>query len=183
MQNTDFNRNLDVVIVGAGFSGLYMVHSMRKRGLKVKSFEKGNGVGGTWYWNRYPGAGSDIESLEYSYSFSEELQQEWKWKERYASQPELEAYLEHVADKFDLNKDIELNVSVDEMVWMQDQAKWKVTLSTGEVISAKFMVMATGLLSSPKKVEFEGSDDFQGELYKTYNWPHEDVSFKGKKLE
>ena len=182
MQNKDFNRNLDVAIIGAGFSGLYMVHSMRNRGLSVKSFEKGNGVGGTWYWNRYPGAGSDIESLEYSYSFSEELQQEWKWKERYASQPELEAYLEHVADRFDLNKDIELNVSVDEMVWIQDQARWKVTLSTGEVISARFMVMATGLLSSPKKVEFEGSDEFKGELYKTYDWPHEDVSFKGKKV-
>ena len=176
------DRELDVVIVGAGFSGLYMVLSLRNRGLSVKAFEKGHGVGGTWYWNRYPGAGSDIESLEYSYSFSQELQQEWKWKERYASQPELEAYLEHVAERFDINKDIELGVHVDLMEWSEDQGQWIVTLSTGEVVAARYCIMATGLLSSPKKVDFLGRSDFKGRVLETYNWPHEKVDFEGKKV-
>lgn len=177
-----FDRELDVAIVGAGFSGLYMILCMRNRGLTVKAFEKGKGVGGTWYWNRYPGAGSDIESLEYSYSFSNELQQEWKWKERYASQPELEAYLEHVADKFDLNRDIEFEVHVDFIQWLEDDRKWMLRLSSGEVIVARYCVMATGLLSSPKKVTFEGRDEFNGAVLETYNWPHDKQSFEGKRV-
>ena len=176
------SRELDVAIVGAGFSGLYMVMCLRNRGLNVKAFEKGMGVGGTWYWNRYPGAGSDIESLEYSYSFSNDLQQDWKWKERYASQPELEAYLEHVAERYDLNKDIELGVHVDLMEWVEKDSKWILTLSTGEVVGAQHCIMATGLLSAPKKVHFEGRDDFSGRVLETYNWPHEKIDFTGKRV-
>ena len=145
-------RELDVAVVGAGFSGIYVVYSFKKKGLNVRAFEKGSGVGGTWFWNRYPGCGSDIESLEYSYSFSDELQQEWKWKERYGSQPEIEAYLEHVTDKFDLRDEIELNKEVIDLAWESQSGRWKLRFIDGEVVLARFVVMATGLLSSPKKI-------------------------------
>ena len=115
---------LDVVIVGAGFSGLYSLYRLRKMNLKCRIFDSASGVGGTWYWNRYPGCGSDIESLEYSYSFSEELQQEWKWSQRYASQPELERYANHVADRFDLRKDIQLKTRIRSIVWQEAKGYW-----------------------------------------------------------
>ena len=175
-------RELDVAVVGAGFSGIYVVYSFKKKGLNVRAFEKGSGVGGTWFWNRYPGCGSDIESLEYSYSFSDELQQEWKWKERYGSQPEIEAYLEHVTDKFDLRDEIELNKEVIDLAWESQSGRWKLRFVDGEVVLARFVVMATGLLSSPKKISFTGSENFQGEMLETYNWPHEEISFEGKRV-
>ena len=173
---------LDVAIVGAGYSGIYMVYSCRQRGLRVKAFEKGAGVGGTWYWNRYPGCGSDIESLEYSFSFSEELQQEWKWKDRYASQPEIEEYLEYVTEKFDLRGDIELEKEVSEMLWIDKRKRWKITFNNSQTVFAKYCVMATGLLSSPKSVSFEGEENFQGEILETYKWPHREVDCDGKKV-
>ncbi|MAA55148.1 MAG: cyclohexanone monooxygenase [Porticoccaceae bacterium] len=181
-ETNESSRELDVAVIGAGFSGIYVVYSFKKRGLNVKAFEKGAGVGGTWFWNRYPGCGSDIESLEYSYSFSEELQQDWKWKERYGSQPEIEAYLEHVTDRFGLRDDIELAKEVVDLLWEGHSNRWRVSFADGEIVSAKFCVMATGLLSSPKKVEFPGLSTFHGELLETYNWPHEHVSFEGKRV-
>ena len=179
---TNSVRELDVAVIGAGFSGIYVVYSFKKKGLNVKAFEKGSGVGGTWFWNRYPGCGSDIESLEYSYSFSEELQQDWKWKERYGSQPEIEAYLEHVTDRFHLRDDIELDKEVVEMIWEGQSGRWRLSFEDGEVLYARFCVMATGLLSSPKKVTFPGSEKFQGDILETYNWPHEEISFEGKRV-
>ena len=179
---TNSVRELDVAVIGAGFSGIYVVYSFKKKGLNVKAFEKGSGVGGTWFWNRYPGCGSDIESLEYSYSFSEELQQDWKWKERYGSQPEIEAYLEHVTDRFHLRDDIELDKEVVEVIWEGQSGQWRLSFEDGEVLYTRFCVMATGLLSSPKKVTFPGSEKFQGDILETYNWPHEEISFEGKRV-
>ena len=171
---------LDVAIIGAGFSGLYALHKFRKVGLAVKVYERAEGVGGTWYWNRYPGAGSDIESMEYSYSFDEDLQQEWKWKERYASQPEIEAYLQHVAERFDLLRDIVFGIDVQQMSWDDATKHWDVVFSDGSRIQAKFVVMATGLLSAPKEVGIDGVDEFSGRLLHTSNWPREQVDFHGR---
>ena len=174
--------HLDVAIVGAGFSGIYMVYRLRKLGLKVRAYESGGGVGGTWYWNRYPGCGSDIESLEYSYGFSEELQQEWHWSKRYAPQPEIEAYLNHVADRFDIRKDIQLNTRIESTVYDEKSEHWTLTTNHGEVIVAQFCVMATGLLSAPKPVEIKGFKTFKGRTLHTSNWPHEKVDFSGKRV-
>ena len=173
---------LDVAIVGAGFSGIYMVHRLRKLGLKVRAYESGGGVGGTWYWNRYPGCGSDIESLEYSYGFSEELQQEWKWSKRYAPQPEIEAYLNHVTDRFDIRKDIQLNTRIESTIYDEKSETWTLTTNHGEVIVAPFCVMATGLLSAPKPIEIKGFKSFKGRTLYTSNWPAEPVDFTGKRV-
>jgi cyclohexanone monooxygenase len=175
-------RQLDVVIVGAGFSGLYMLHRLRQLGLKLRVYEAGGGVGGTWYWNRYPGAGSDIESLEYSYGFSEELQQDWKWSKRYAPQPEIEAYLNHVADRFDLRRDIELETRIETTRWDEERQRWVLQTSRGETVIAQFCVMATGLLSEPKKIDIPGAEDFAGQTLHTYNWPKDKVDFRGKRV-
>src|SRR5882672_9556949 len=144
MADGSTRRDLDVVIVGAGFSGLYMLHKLRGQGLKARVFEAGPSVGGTWYWNRYPGARVDIESQEYSYSFSAELEKEWVWSERYAAQPELLAYLNHVADRFDLRGDIELNTRVAAAVFDEKAGRWTITTHAGDKVSARFCVMATG---------------------------------------
>ena len=137
-------QRYDAVVVGAGFAGLYALHRMRGHGLRVRVLEAGSGVGGTWFWNRYPGARCDVESLEYSYSFSEELQQEWSWSERYPAQPELLRYLEHVADRFELWPDIQLDTRVTAATFDEDADEWTVTTEAGEVFSARFCVMATG---------------------------------------
>ena len=172
-------ESLDVAIVGAGFAGLYMLHRARKLGLRARVFEQGGGVGGTWYWNRYPGARCDVESLEYSYSFDERLQQEWRWSERYASQPEILRYLEHVAERFDLKKDIEFNcritsASFDGKCWVVSDGKTQVRTS--------FLVMATGCLSSTNHPKFDGLDSYQGKTYHTGRWPHEGVDFTGLRV-
>lgn len=177
MANRD---NLDIVIIGAGFSGLYMLYKLRKSGYRARIYEKGHGVGGTWYWNRYPGAGSDIESLEYSYGFDDALQQEWEWKERYASQPELEKYLEHVAERFDLNKDIVFGQTVAGLQWDEVAAQWRCEFSDGDVVVAPYVVMATGLLSAPKEPDFEGLENFKGRVLITSSWPHEEVDLAGR---
>jgi cyclohexanone monooxygenase len=173
---------LDIAIVGAGFSGLYMLHKARAMGLSARVFEAGSGVGGTWFWNRYPGARVDIESHEYSYSFSEELEHEWKWSERYAAQPELLRYLNHVADRFDLRRDIRFETRVTSAAFDEAARRWIVTTDKGDRISARYCVMATGCLSVPKKIDIPGADTFKGEVYNTSSWPSEKVDFRGKRV-
>ena len=174
-------RTLDVVIVGAGFSGLYMLHRLHQLGETARVFEAGSSVGGTWFWNRYPGARVDIESQEYSYSFSPELDADWKWTERYAAQPELLAYLNHVADRFNLRSDIELETRVTSAVYDEAEQRWTVTTDKGEVLSARYSVMATGCLSVPKdSIELPGADTFNGPSWHTGRWPEGGVDFTGK---
>ena len=145
---------LDVLIVGAGMAGLYALYHMRERGLSAVAWEAGDGVGGTWYWNRYPGARVDIESVEYSYSFSDELQQEWDWTERYAAQPELLRYFNHVADRFDLRKSIALETRVKSAVFDEASNLWEITSDNGDVAYARFCFMATGFLSALRLIMF-----------------------------
>ncbi|MFN6442054.1 MAG: flavin-containing monooxygenase [Nostoc sp. DedSLP01] len=180
--NQEPSVNFDVVIVGAGFAGLYMLHLMRKLGLCACVFEAGSGVGGTWFWNRYPGAQCDVESMEYSYQFSDELQLEWVWTQRYASQPEILRYLNHVADRFDLRRDIQLNTRVLSATFDEAVGRWLVETSAGECVSAQFCIMATGCLSSTNTPNFKGREDFAGSSYHTGDWPHEGVDFTGKRV-
>jgi cyclohexanone monooxygenase len=172
----------DVLIVGAGFAGLYMLHDLRKRGYLTKVIEAGDGIGGTWYWNRYPGARCDLESKQYSYSFSDELQQEWQWSERYATQPEILRYLNHVADRFDLRKDIQLGTRVTSVIFNEDLSRWMIETNRGDRISAKFCVMATGCLSVPKDPNIKGLDQFNGNVYRTSTWPDYEVNFTGRRV-
>jgi cyclohexanone monooxygenase len=176
----DQPTRVDAVVVGAGISGLYTLYRLRGLGLRVRVIEAADGVGGTWYWNRYPGARCDIESMTYSYSFSEELEQEWTWTERYAAQPEILAYLEHVADRFDLRRDIQLSTRVTAARW--GDGRWTVETDRGEVLSAQFLVMATGCLSVPRLPDIPGLERFRGEAYHTGLWPHEPVEFEGKRV-
>ncbi len=173
---------LDVLIVGAGFSGMYMALKAREQGLSHQVIEAGSGVGGTWYWNRYPGARVDIQSLEYSFGFDEKLEQEWRWTERYAPQPELLAYANHVADRFALRPAIRFNTRVTAAHWDAAADGWNVTLDTDEVIPARFVVLATGCLSVPTDVTFAGLGDYQGRIYRTSRWPHEGVDFSGQRV-
>jgi cyclohexanone monooxygenase len=177
---TALKSNADVVVVGAGFAGLYMLHRLRGMGLQVQVLEAASDVGGTWYWNRYPGARCDVESMEYSYSFSEELQQEWNWTERYATQPEILKYINHVADRFDLRRDVQFNTRVSSAIYDEASSRWAVTTENGEVVNAQFCVMATGCLSAAKPPEIKGRDLFKGPSYHTGLWPHEPVDFTGK---
>jgi cyclohexanone monooxygenase len=173
---------LDAVVVGAGFAGLYMLHRLRGLGLSVRVFEAGDGVGGTWYWNRYPGARCDVESLEYSYQFDEDLQQEWKWSERYSPQSEILEYLNHVADRFDLRRDIQFETRVVSAHYDEATDRWHVATDRGNRLRARFCVMATGCLSSANTPDFEGLADFQGDVFHTGRWPHEGVDFSGKRV-
>ena len=175
-------RTFDAVVVGAGFAGLYMIHRLRQAGFRVRAYEAGGGVGGTWYWNRYPGARCDVESMEYSYSFSEALQQEWEWTERYAGQPEILRYAEHVTERFDLKRDIVFNTRVTRAVFAPDANEWRIDTDAGEQCAARFLIMATGCLSSANVPAFEGRDDFQGETYHTGRWPHTPPRFAGKRV-
>ncbi|MFM9082930.1 MAG: flavin-containing monooxygenase, partial [Actinomycetota bacterium] len=150
--------DVDVVVVGAGFAGLYMIHRTRAEGLSVRVFEAGDDVGGTWYWNRYPGARCDVESVEYSYSFDEALQQEWNWTERYAAQPEILDYARHVADRFDLRRDITFSTRVVSAHFDEESSTWVVTTDAGETVVSRFLVMATGCLSSANIPAFPGAE-------------------------
>lgn len=172
----------DAVVVGAGFAGLYMLHRLRETGLRTTVLETGGGIGGTWFWNRYPGARCDIESLDYSYSFSPELEQEWDWSERYPSQPEILRYLEHVADKFDLRRDVQLNTRVVAAAFDESSNRWTVRTDRDERLQPQFLIMATGCLSSTKTPEFPGMAEFRGRALHTGNWPHEEVDFTGQRV-
>ena len=176
------NEHFDAVIVGAGFAGMYMLHCLRKLGFSARVFEAGSDVGGTWYWNRYPGARCDIESLQYSYSFSEELDQEWEWTEKYAPQPEILAYANHVADRFDLRRDIRFDTRVTTLAFDEAAKRWNVETDTGERCSARFCIMAVGCLSAANHPRFEGFENYRGEVLHTGEWPHEPVDFSGKRV-
>ena len=173
---------LDAIVVGGGLGGLYALHRLRKLGLTARAFEAGSGVGGTWFWNRYPGARCDVESLEYSYAFDDDLQQEWHWPERYGNQPEILRYIEHVADRFDLRRDVILNTRVVSAQFDQAANLWTVRTDTGVVARAPFCIMATGNLSTPRVPDFKGIENFKGKWYHTGLWPHEGVDFSGLRV-
>jgi cyclohexanone monooxygenase len=176
------SETYDVVVVGAGFAGMYMLHRLRGLGLSVRVYEQGGDVGGTWYWNRYPGARCDVESMQYSYSFSDELQQEWEWSERYAPQPEILKYAGHVADRFNLRGDIQLDTRVDRAAFDEDENIWSVTTSDGNTVTAKYVVLATGCLSNARMPDINGLADFEGQVYHTGHWPHEPIDFSGQRV-
>jgi cation diffusion facilitator CzcD-associated flavoprotein CzcO len=181
VKNAD-DRPLDAVVVGAGFAGLYALHKLRGHGLSVRVIEAAPQLGGTWYYNRYPGARCDVESIDYCYSFSDELQQEWNWTEKYATQAEILRYLNWVADKLDLRRDIALNTRVVSVVLDETTLRWTVTTDAGEVLTARFCLMATGPLSAAMTPDFNGLDTFAGEIYHTAHWPAGDVDFTGKRV-
>lgn len=183
-ENLDNNvTTLDVAIIGAGFSGMYMLHQARDRlKLNTRVFEAGDGVGGTWYWNRYPGARCDSESYYYSYSFSEALDQEWNWTSRYPGQAEILTYLNHVADRFDLRPDIQFETRVEQLHFDDITNRWNLTTNAGEKFSAQFVVTAVGCLSTKNTPNFLGLSDFKGEWYHTGAWPHDGVDFTGKRV-
>ena len=174
--------DFDAIIIGAGMSGLFQLYRLRQLGLKVRVFESGTGVGGTWYWNRYPGARFDSESYSYGYSFSQELLDEWDWTEHFSPQPETLRYLNHVADKFDLRRDIRFRSKVVSAHWHEESRSWRVTLEDGSRHSARFLITAIGPLSAFTMPRIEGVDSFEGQSCHTARWPHEPVSFEGKRV-
>ena len=176
------SKLVDVVIVGAGFAGMYMLHRLRGLGMSTRVFEAGSGVGGTWYWNRYPGARCDVESMQYSYSFSPELQQEWQWSELFASQPEILRYANHVADRFDLRRDIQFDTRVTTASFDRATHRWDIRTDRGDQVSARYCVMATGCLSTARLPDYPGMDRFTGKTYHTGHWPHEGVDFTGQRV-
>ena len=173
--------DVDVVVVGAGFSGLYLIHRLRSDGLRVRCLEKADDVGGTWFYNRYPGARCDIESVDYQYSFDPQLVTDWRWTERYAAQPEILAYLQHVADRYNLRRDITFGVTVASAEYDEATATWTVTSTDGERVRARWCVMATGNLSSIKPPDIPGLDSFQGRWIHTGQWP-DGVEPAGKRI-
>ena len=173
---------LDVVVIGAGFGGLYALHRLRGLGAAVQVLEMGDGVGGTWYWNRYPGARCDVESMEYSYSFSDEIQQEWDWTELMPAQPEIERYLNFVADKLDLRRDIRFSTKVTALRFDDSSWRWRVETDTGEVREADIVVAATGCLSAPLEPAIEGVDSFAGVTLYTNRFPREGFDFGGQRV-
>jgi cyclohexanone monooxygenase len=180
--SVDTEERVDAVVVGAGFAGLYMLHKLRSMGLSTRILEAGSGVGGTWYWNRYPGARCDVPSLHYSYQFSEELQQEWEWSERYSTQPEILEYANHVVDRFELRSHIQFDTRVAEARYDEHEGCWRVVTEAGQRIRAAFCIMATGCLSAANDPDFKGRDSFRGDWYHTGRWPHEGVDFTGKRV-
>ncbi|GAA3522896.1 NAD(P)/FAD-dependent oxidoreductase [Amycolatopsis ultiminotia] len=173
---------VDVLVVGAGFAGLAMLHRLRGEGFHTHVVEAGSGIGGTWFWNRYPGARCDVDSTDYSYSFSDELQKEWRWSERYATQPEILRYIEHVADRFELRPDITLDTRVSEAHWDEAGSRWEVRTEPGDRISARYLIMATGCLSTTKQPDIDGIEDFAGQVVHTADWPAEGVDLAGKRV-
>ena len=172
----------DAIIVGAGISGLYQLYKLRNLGLNVKVFEAGTGVGGTWYWNRYPGARFDSESYSYGYSFSQELLEEWDWTEHFSPQPETLRYLEYVANKFDLTKDIQFDSMVEKAIFNEENRYWEIQLSDSSIHRARFLITGIGLLSEPTLPKIEGINNFAGRSFHTSRWPHEIVNFKDKRV-
>ncbi len=172
----------DAVIVGAGFAGMHMLHRLRQLGMTARAYEAGGDVGGTWYWNRYPGARCDIESMQYSYSFDDALQQDWSWSERFAAQPEILAYAGHVADRFDLRRDIQFETRVTKATFDEATDTWLIETDRGDRVRATFCIMATGCLSSSRVPEIRGVESFEGGAYHTGQWPHEPIDFTGQRV-
>ena len=179
---TERHREVDAVVVGAGLAGLYAHHRLRRLGLTLQGYEAAADVGGTWWWNRYPGARCDVESMDYCYSFSPEVEQEWTWSERYASQPEILRYIDHVAERFDLRRDIQFETRVTAATWDDAAQRWRIVTDRGDSVSAQFCIMATGCLSAAKQPEIEGIDTFRGPTFHTGRWPHEGVDFTGLRV-
>ncbi len=175
-------NEFDVIIVGAGIAGMYMLYRMRELGLSVHVIEMASDIGGTWYWNRYPGARCDTDTMEYSYSFDEDLQQEWEWPERYPTQPEILEYLQHVAERFDLRKDISFNTRVETAIFDEATSCWRVSTDDGTAHSARFLIMATGCISEPNIPAIDGMQTFNGPIYHTARFPHDGVDFSGKRV-
>ncbi|MCW2495318.1 NAD(P)/FAD-dependent oxidoreductase [Jatrophihabitans sp.] len=176
------DETYDVIIIGAGLTGLHQLHELRQRGRNVRLFEAGDGVGGTWYWNRYPGARLDSESYSYAYSFSEELLQEWDWTERFASQTDLERYFNHVADKFGLREDIQFGARVASLTWLEDENQWFAEFIDGRTVRSTYVITAIGILSAPIWPDLTGLDDYRGEWYHTALWPDEEIDFTDKRV-
>ena len=173
-------KKFDVVVVGAGFGGMYMLHKLLSLGFNATIVEAASGVGGTWWWNRYPGARCDVESLEYSYSFSDDLQQEWEWSQKFSEGPEILEYANHVADRFGLREHINFNTKINSVTYDDSNHIWTLKSLNGDVYKSNYCVMATGTLSDPNEPKFNGLHDYQGDWYLTGKWPHEGVDFQGK---
>ncbi|MFT7650427.1 MAG: cation diffusion facilitator CzcD-associated flavoprotein CzcO [Candidatus Poriferisodalaceae bacterium] len=182
MSGSDSKVDVEVVVVGAGFAGMYLLHRLRNEGFSAIVFEAGSGVGGTWYWNRYPGARCDVRSIDYSYSWDPELEQEWEWSEKFATQPELLRYANHVADRHDLRRDMQFNTKVESARWDEVTRRWLISTGHGKTVSCRHYVMATGCLSVPKPSELDGLDDFAGDVYFSGRWPHHEVDFTGLRV-
>ncbi len=180
--HTNIELDYDAIVVGAGIAGLYQLYKLREIGMKVRLFEAGTGVGGTWYWNRYPGARFDSESYSYAYSFSQELLDEWDWSEHFASQPEILRYLQHVADKFDLIKDIQFSSDVQSALYDDNTRSWKIRLQDGSCYRSRFLITGIGLLSQPVLPKIKGIESFKGEAFHTSRWPHTPVRLVGKRV-
>lgn len=175
-------KQFDAVVVGAGFAGLYMLHRLRDRGLNVRVIEAADGVGGTWYWSRYPGARCDSDSIYYNFTFSEELYKKWRWPERYSAQPDILRYLNFVADELDLRKDIQFETRVTKASFNEDTKRWEIETDSNEKLEAKYFISGVGCLSTTNIPPFEGVETFKGEKYHTGRWPHEKVDFTGKRV-
>jgi cation diffusion facilitator CzcD-associated flavoprotein CzcO/acetyl esterase/lipase len=173
---------VDVVVVGAGFSGLHLLYKLRTMGFSAVAFDEAGNVGGTWYWNRYPGARCDIPTTDYAYSFDPQLEEDWTWSEKYATQPEILAYLQHVADRYDLRRDIRFRTRITAAVWDEASRRWRLRTSDDGEVSCRYYVMASGCLSLPKAPDIEGADRYRGDVYLTATWPHDGVNFSGKKV-
>lgn len=175
-------KNFDAIVVGAGFAGMAMIHKLRAQGLNLQAYERGDDVGGTWYWNRYPGCRCDVESLEYSYAFDDALQQQWRWSERYASQPEILDYASHVADRFKLRDHIQFGTSVTAAAWDVAKTHWRITTDKGNEVTAQFLIMAVGCLSATNTPNIAGLENFKGQTHHTGAWPQSGVDFAGKRV-
>src|SRR5215472_4283126 len=173
---------VDVVVVGAGFSGLYMLYRLRELGFCAVVFDEADDVGGTWYWNRYPGARCDVPTVDYAFSFDPQLEKDWTWSEKYATQPEILAYLQHVADRYDLRRDIRFGTRVSAAAWDEPARRWRLRTSHGDEVTCQYYVMASGCLSLPKTPDIEGAGRYRGEVYLTGRWPHDRVDFSGKRV-
>src|SRR5215213_264549 len=180
--NNSATQQVDVAVVGAGFAGLYLLHKLRKAGFSAVVIEEAGDVGGTWYWNRYPGARCDIQTIDYSYTFDPELENAWQWSEKYATQPEILRYLGFVADRYDLRRDIRFGTKVTAANWDDTRERWQLVTDNGASISCRYYIMATGCLSAPKPPEIDGVKDFKGAVYFTGRWPHDGVDFAGKRV-
>ncbi len=173
---------VDVVVVGAGFAGLYLLHRLRERGFSTVVVEAGSDVGGTWFWNRYPGLRCDIPTTDYSYSWDPDLEDEWEWSEKFATQPEILRYLQYVAEKHDLRRSIRFSTRVLGSTWVEERSTWTVRLDTGEDLRARYVVMATGVLSAPKDIDISGAETFAGDTFSTARWPEVPVDFTGRRV-